>query len=145
MTPQGLADLKDKDEGFRSKIYYDTMGIASIGVGTNLAQGISLKQAMALAVCELDDITVQLNALSWYSALNPVRQDVIQNMCYNIGFVGVLGFRNMITCITAQNWVGAADAMLNSKWASQVPNRAKRLAALIVSGTYITASFLERI
>ncbi len=55
-------------------------------------------------------------------------------MCFNLGLGGLLGFKETLHLIQSGQYVLAADAMLESKWAAQVKQRAVRLANMMRSG-----------
>ena len=52
-------------------------------------------------------------------------------MCYQMGLAGVLRFRKMIQALNRNDYGKAADEALDSLWAEQTPNRAKRVAEWI--------------
>ena len=59
---------------------------------------------------------------------------VLVSMMYNMGFRGISSFKKMIVALVEQNYNTAADEMMDSKWAGQVPTRAKALSGLMRSG-----------
>lgn len=122
------------DEGFFSKPYKDTVGVLTIGYGTNLEQGITHKQAEYLMQCELEDCVKELEQTDWYPDLPTNIKFVMQNMCYNMGIVKLSGFHRTIAYLKAKDWKNAAKQMLNSKWAKQVHARATRLALIVSEG-----------
>ena len=56
------------------------------------------------------------------------------NMAYNLGVAGLLKFKNMWASIEADDWTGAADHAMDSKWARQVGVRAIRVTSLLRDG-----------
>ena len=50
------------------------------------------------------------------------------NMVFQMGAGGVSKFKAMNRCISEEDYYEASKEMLNSKWANQTPNRAKRLS-----------------
>lgn len=128
------------DEGRRSKPYRDTVGKMTIGVGRNLDDvGLSddeidllLKNDVRRAVSLLDRNT------PWWRGMDGARQEVLVNMCLNMGWgdgrKGLSSFINTLAKMKAGDYAGAADGMLQSKWAGQVGNRAKRLAKVMREG-----------
>jgi len=52
---------------------------------------------------------------------------IICNMLFNLGLPTLSKFKDMKAAIDAEQWSAAADAMLDSKWARQLPNRSGRL------------------
>jgi lysozyme len=68
--------------------------------------------------------------------LDPVRQAVLINMCFNLGIKGLLKFKHMLEAIGAQDWQMASLAMMNSLWATQVKGRADELARMMATGEW---------
>lgn len=119
-----------RDEGLRLFPYTDTVGKLTIGVGRNLSDsGISSDEAMSLLKNDLDETNQYLiNALPWFVGLSPARQGVLQNMAFNMGLHGLMQFRNFLSAVQSGYYDQAAQDMLESKWATQVPARAHRLS-----------------
>ena len=126
--------LLEQQEGFCAKPYRDSRGFLTIGFGTNLDAGITRDQAGAIMQIAVNANAQALSELPWFAGLNPVRQGVIENMAYNMGIDGVLGFRNMIAAIKAEDWPEAARQMRASDWGVQVGDRAKALAQIMETG-----------
>ena len=55
-------------------------------------------------------------------------QQVIVNMCFNMGSPRLSQFKKFIKAIHDEDWATASVEMLNSKWAKQVGDRANRLS-----------------
>ena len=126
------------DEGLRLKPYTDSTGNLTIGVGRNLnAEGISVQEALYLLNNDIQRVETELAPVQNFSTLSQPRQNVIIEMAFNMGFEGVMGFQEMWQAIQAQDWNGAANAMLDSLWAKQVGQRAVRLATSMRTGTYV--------
>lgn len=139
-----LAELR-RDEGVVPYEYKDSLGYSTIGVG----RLIDRRKGGHLSDDEIDyllanDVRRTIadldRALPWWRTLAESRQRVMVNMCFNLGIGnaelgrGLLGFKNTLTMIKSGNYEGAAAGMLSSKWASQVGNRAKRLAQMMKEG-----------
>lgn len=138
-------DLRDqliaaliRDESLRLKPYKDTVGKLTIGIGRNLDDvGISHDEALVLLNNDIDKASAQVRTqLPWSIGLDDARVAVLVNMCFNLGIAGLLGFHNTLSLIQSGNYTAAADAMLQSKWASQVGPRAARLAEQMRTGQY---------
>jgi lysozyme len=126
-----------RDEGVRAKPYVDTVGKTTIGVGRNLTDvGLSDAEIDYLLANDISRVIAQLSTFSWFTTTDPVRQGVLINMAFNLGVAGLLHFPTMLHCIQAQNWIGAATAMLDSAWAGQVGARAHRLATQMQTGVW---------
>lgn len=124
------------DEGLKLKPYTDTVGKLTIGVGRNLNdEGITEQEALYLLNNDIQRIEKELAPLPNFSQLSGPRQRVILEMAFNMGFGGVMEFKQMWQAIQVQDWDGAANAMLDSLWAKEVGQRAARLAASMRTGT----------
>jgi len=121
-----------RHEGLRLQIYYDTVGVPTIGVGRNLSVGISQEEALYLLRNDITRVQQELQRkLSFYADLSPIRRQVLENMAFNLGMRGLLGFTKTLTLIKQGAYAEAAQQMLMSKWARQVGKRAQRLAYMM--------------
>jgi lysozyme len=75
----------------------------------------------------------------------PARWAVLQNMAYQLGITGVLGFKRMLAGIAAGHFDVAAAEMLNSLWARQTSNRAHELAYQMRTGCWVDPDHLRRV
>jgi lysozyme len=127
-----------RDEALRLHPYLDTVGKTTIGYGRNLTDnGISPEEAEALLQNDVGRAVETLTArLPWFVAIDPVRQGVLVNMCFNMGFTRLEEFAKMLLAIAQGNWAEAAAEMLNSAWAREVGERADRLSAQMASGVW---------
>ena len=123
-------------EGERLFPYKCTAGRLTIGVGRNLDdRGITAEESAYLLSNDLDDYWERLeDALPWVSELDPVRQRVLLDMAFNLGMGGLLGFRKTLAAIKGKEYERAAGMMLDSRWATQVGYRAKRLSRMMFTG-----------
>jgi lysozyme len=55
-------------------------------------------------------------------------------MCFNLGHPRLSKFKNFIHAMQVSNWELAAEEMMDSKWATQVGDRAKRLRDRMLKG-----------
>lgn len=123
-------DELEVDEGRRSRLYLDSLGIPTVGVGRNLRDlGLSDSEIDLLLRNDIDRVCKELNRyLPWWSMMSDDRQRVLANMCFNMGIEKLLGFRNTLRAMEIGDYGEAADGMLASLWARQVGPRAIRLA-----------------
>ena len=121
------------DEGLRLKPYRCTAGKLTIGVGRNLDdRGITEPEAMGLLDNDIRRVWGELmTTIPWAIRAPEVVQDVLVNMGFNLGLGGLLGFKRTLAHLEAGAYQQAADAMLDSRWAEQVGERAQRLARQI--------------
>lgn len=130
-----LLKLLERLEGFRQHPYRDTRGKLTIGFGRNLDDvGISRAEAKHLLANDLETIRKHLSTRSWWPQDEPVRQDVLVTMGYQLGVRGLSGFRLMLKAVDRREWRTAALEMLDSEWARQTPLRAQRLALMMQTG-----------
>lgn len=132
-----------RHEGFRSMPYIDTRGNWTVGYGHKLSltdakstypTGITQEQALVLLSADIDTATRLANgALPWLHLIDEVRQGIIVEMVYQLGIQGMLGFKNMLQAMQSDDWSAASDAMLDSEWHIQTPERCEELAALMIS------------
>lgn len=123
------------DEGVRSKIYEDTLGIPTIGYGRNLRDvGLRPDEIELLFANDLKAAESAARALvAAFPGLSENRKAVLVNMAFNLG--EKLGaFSETLRHINAGDFDKAADAMLDSLWAKQVGKRAARLATMMREG-----------
>jgi len=124
------------DEGRKSRIYKDTVGKITGGVGRNLTDvPFSDDEIDLMLTNDINKVCVLLDdKLPWWRNLSDRRQQVLANMAFNLGVNGLLGFKNTLSVMQAGQYDLAAEGMLTSKWASQVGNRAIRLAQMMKEG-----------
>ncbi len=124
------------DEGERKKPYLDSVGKTTIGVGRNLTDvGLFPDEIEYLLQHDITRAENELRTnLPWYVSLDPVRQEVLVNMCFNMGWSVLSTFKNTLDAVRRGDYEAASKGMLQSKWASQVKGRATRLAEKMRTG-----------
>lgn len=133
-------DLK-RDEGLRLKAYRCTAGRLTIGFGHTKGVKAGDVTTEEQASAWLDDDMKQAikdarKVCLCFDELNGPRKTVVANMAFNLGAVRLAGFKNTLACICAGDYGQAALNMLKSKWATQVGQRAKRLAERMSTGEW---------
>lgn len=132
-----IIDQLKRDEGVKPFVYNDPAGIPTIGVGRNLRDvGLSNDEIGYLLANDVKRVTAQLSGFAWFAGLDPVRQGVLINMCFNLGISGLLHFPHMLSCLAVGDWSGAAAEMHASRWAVQVGDRATRLMKQMETGEW---------
>ena len=58
-------------------------------------------------------------------------QSVLVDMSYNLGVHGLMKFHKMLDAMQNGDYDTAADEIDSSKWADEVPSRAKRASAIL--------------
>lgn len=127
----------ERDEGLRLKPYRDSVGKLTIGIGRNLDDvGISQKEAEFLLDNDLTRTLARLDAsLPKWRELDTVRQRVVANMAFNLGVGKLFEFKKMLAALDKKDYAEAAIQMLDSTWATQVGERAQRLAKMMRDGS----------
>lgn len=136
-----------RDEGEVLHAYQDSLGYWTIGIGRLIDKrkggGISAEESKYLFDNDIKKIQKQVyTALPWARQLDEARQGVLLNMCFQMGLgsaakgTGLLGFKNTLAMIERGDYESAAQGMMNSLWAKQTPNRAKRLAEQMRTGEW---------
>ena len=88
--------------------------------------------AEKILIKKLESLIVRVHkAFPWIARANKQVEDVIVEMCYQMGVSGVSKFKKALGALEWGNYQLAADELLDSKWARQTPNRAKRLSDII--------------
>lgn len=135
MNRELLRSQLERHEGLRLRVYQDTVGKATIGYGRNLDDvGISRDEADFMLAGDIEKVERQLATVSEYRELDSVRQTVIANLCFNVGFYGLMQFKRMWAAIGRGNYKAASKEMLDSKWARQVGARAVELSEIMRTG-----------
>lgn len=132
-----LKELLILHEGARQRMYKCSAGYNTIGIGHNLdAKPISDKAIDQIFNDDLDDVLNEVDNLPYWDELSDVRQAVLIDMCFNLGYEGLLKFRKMHTALSLGDFEDAAVEMIDSKWARQVGIRADRLRAMMETDTW---------
>ena len=132
-----------RDESTRATAYKDSMGWLTIGVGRLID---SRKPGAGLRPDEIDyllrnDISDRVQALTkalpmLFPRLDEARRGVLVNMAFQLGTDGLMGFKSTLALVAAGKYAEAAEQMLKSKWATQTPERAKRLSEQMKTGEW---------
>ena len=127
-----LENIK-KHEGFVEHVYDDSLGIPTIGYGFAI-KDLILDEDIAeeILIRKLEKLKRNATArFKWLEDMPVEVQEVILNMCYQLGVTGTSKFRKAISALQEGDWEEAANEMLDSLWARQTPNRAKELSDTI--------------
>lgn len=145
-----IIQILSYEEGYREKPYVDSEGYPTVACGIKIGpKGASLSNYTFTVPRKVGDVWLQSFVDSTinqcrsnpaiYAALqqcNPARADILYSMAYQMGVTGLAGFKNTLVMISNGDFDAAANGMMNSKWARQTPNRARRHAAVMRSGDY---------
>ena len=141
-------DLVKEAEGFSATRYLCPAGKLTQGYGRNLEAHplteeeeaelnvdgtVSKEVAAKWALKELRECEMKLSQNIIYSKLSPTRKAVLLDMCFNIGYTGLLKFKKMWFALGNKDYAEASRQMKDSAWYTQVGNRSKRNVEIMAS------------
>ena len=140
MNYDDAANLTERFEGYRNKIYLDSLGNITGGIGHHFSVGSHLPVSVVRALFYMDFS----RAISDYHTiceahqlrLDSVRRAVILDMVFNLGLTKALKFKKMLKCLQKKDYEGAAREMMDSRWSKQVKGRAVELAEMMRTGNH---------
>ena len=119
-------------EGLRLHVYDDHLGNPTIGVGRLLSRGISETTAMQMLEEDIDIVIDELKQnLPWFDDMPEVVQECLCDLGFNLGVPRLLSFKLTLGLLQGHQFEKAAEELLRSRYATQVPNRANEIAELI--------------
>ena len=145
-----IVSLLRYEEGFKEKPYFCSEGYPTIGTGIKLGpKGAALSNYQITISKEVDavwmaeiikqkvaEMSVNQGITAAMSSCNDARKSILISMAYQMGADGLAKFNNTLKAVAEQRWNDAANGMLNSSWAKQTPNRAKRHAKQMLTGEW---------
>lgn len=136
-TSRVISQLK-QDEGWSATVYDDHLGFKTVGYGFLVDErrggGMPKEVGEYWLAHNVHGIIHELHRrLSCWERLPQPVKEALVNMAYQLGTRGLLGFRKTLELIDMGHYAEAADEALVSRWATQTPNRAKRVTDLIRS------------
>jgi len=125
------------DEGYSYRVYQDSMGYGTIGIGHLIerSDGISdesvisadfVEQLYMIDVVQAEDDCEAI--FNNWDMLPDTVQHVLINMAFNLGRTRLNTFKKMIAAVHVANFRRAAIEMCMSKWFRQTGKRSARLA-----------------
>lgn len=156
--------MLQRDEGLRLKVYWDTEGYPTIGIGHLIAMqqirdmaqinkilsnqvgrevtgnpgSISMDEAADLFQKDLADMQRDIKTNGTvgpvYARMNRSRQMALENMAFQMGVGGLAKFTNMLAAMFIGDWVTAYKEARNSRWFNQTKGRASRVSMIILTG-----------
>jgi lysozyme len=132
-----LLESVKKHEGYRNKVYLDTLNKRTVGVGhlcvedfwedgkeydEDFLMGI-LEKDLQSAIDQADDMCSNLT-------ISDDAKIIIIEMIFQLGGTGVSKFKKMWQALQQDppDYAEASVQMLDSRWAKQTPNRAQEMA-----------------
>lgn len=139
--PANIYEQLTRDEGDVPHAYQDSKGYWTIGVGFLIDQrkGGHLPEPVRdfwLRYAVEQRTAALRKRFPWFAKLDSPRQGVLVNMAFNLGLAGLFGFSNTLRYIEQGDYAAAAEEMLDSKWATDVPKRAQRLSKQMRTGQW---------
>jgi lysozyme len=142
--------LVKEAEGFEPMPYYCPAGKITQGFGRNLeAHPLNVEEMNELnadgsvgeyvaakwVLHELLDCEIKLMDNIIYNNQSPVRKAVLLDMCFNIGYAGLMKFKKMWFALGNKDYPEASRQMKDSSWYLQVGKRSKRNVEIMASNT----------
>ena len=138
MNMDRLLESVKKHEGYRNKVYLDTLGKRTVGVGHLCVEDFweddkeyeekflmeILQKDLQEAIKGARELMEERDCLE----IDDKAEELLIEMVFQLGKNGVSKFRNMWKALAEKNYIGASYEMLDSRWAKQTPNRAKAMA-----------------
>jgi len=152
-------DIKEfiiKHEGYRNKVYNDSLGIPTIGIGFNLLRpdarnilnrlGLDYNSVLSGTTILTDDQVKEIFVICLKIAYADVKKYIpnydslprniklgLIDLSFNLGYNRLNKFVKTRELILKGDYKGAANELIKSKWATQVGNRAKSIVSLFSS------------
>jgi len=121
-------------EGLRLEVYDDHLGNPTIGVGRLLSRGITETTAMQMLEEDIDIVLNELKEkLPWFDEMPERVQEALVDLGFNLGVPRLMKFELTLGFLQKRKFVDAAEELLNSRYATQVPNRALEIAKVIAN------------
>ena len=137
-----ISNLREQlkiDEGVKYEVYDDHLGYKTFGIGHlvvagdqeyGASVGTPVSEERVNAVFDEDVqkyIDESKKVFPKLESLPEEAQQVIVNMCFNMGAPRLGKFKKFIGGVNSGDWNTAAIEMMDSRWATQVGGRAERL------------------
>lgn len=135
-----------KHEGFRNKIYEDSLGYKTVGYGfltsaltpdelelnNGKIEPMSPEVADKILDLKLKKLKAELNEVFYWIKDKPdILQDALLEMAYQLGVQKMIYFRNTLNAIEEDNYPAAILNLKNSLWHSQTPKRVDNLIEVL--------------
>jgi lysozyme len=139
MNISNLREQLKIDEGVKYEVYDDHLGYKTFGIGHLVVAGdeeygapvgTEVSEDRVNSVFNEDVKTYIEEAKKVFPNIDGLpeeAQQVIVNMCFNMGAPRLSKFKKFIAGVNDGNWSTAAVEMMDSRWATQVGVRAERL------------------
>lgn len=126
------------DEGVRLRVYADSLGKLTVGVGhlvlpaDGLKAGDTITQERCDALFEADTARAISDCQKYlgfigFDDLPDLIQEALVNLLFNLGVNRLLGFKKFLQAVRIGDYSRAADELVDSLWHRQVGARALRI------------------
>jgi len=145
-----------KHEGYRNKVYLDSLGIPTIGIGFNLLRpdakiilnrmGLDYNSVLNGSTILTDDQVKEIFQICLKIAYTDVKNYIpkfdtlpknvklgLIDLSFNLGFNRLNKFVKTKEFILKGDYKSAGNELMKSKWATQVGNRAKSVVNLFLT------------
>ena len=132
-----LLESVKKHEGYRNKVYLDTLNKRTVGVGHLCVEdfwedGKEYEESFLMEILEKDlqSAIDQADDKCKGLTISDDAKIIIIEMIFQLGGNGVSKFRKMWQALQQDppDYAEASVQMLDSRWAKQTPNRAQEMA-----------------
>jgi len=127
-------------EGYRNKVYEDTLGKRTVGYGHLCVEDFweddkEYDQTYLNEIFEKDFENALYNSRTLISNrnINHIAQGVICEMVFQLGIGNVSKFKKMWLALDSEDYVEASKQMLDSKWHKQTKSRCESLASMMAT------------
>jgi lysozyme len=136
-----VEELLIEEENEVLHAYLDHMGFLTLGVGrlvdARKGGGITREESRYLLRNDTSKRLAQcLERFQWFQNLDPVRQQVVLCMTFQLGVDGVAAFKRMIAALRIRDYITASIEMLDSDWHKDTPARCERMAKVMKTGVW---------
>jgi len=133
MDMDRLRNTITRHEGARLEMYQDSLGIWTIGVGHNIQEkGISDRVMNLMLEEDLEEaISELLRNVSFFTKMPEQVQEALVNLSFNMGIPRLMQFKKTLAYLREGDFTSAADELLDSRYATQVGERAIEIADMI--------------
>lgn len=159
-----IENMLRRDEGLRLKVYWDSEGYPTIGIGHLIMSektrdmdkinaalskqinrtvsgnpgSIDMDEATSLFKADLakmqDAIIKDVRTGPVWLKVNRSRQMALENMAFQMGVAGLSNFQRMLAAMFIGDWKSAYKEAKNSTWFNQTKGRASRVSMIILVG-----------
>ncbi len=125
-------------EGFRNKVYEDTLGKRTVGYGHLCVEdhwddNKEYDETYLNEIFEKDFENALYNSrtLIGNRNINYIAQGIVCEMVFQLGIGNVSKFKKMFAALETENYEEAANQMIDSKWHKQTKSRCEHLASMM--------------